>query len=119
MPGVRSSGLWYSQTMAGGVRRPSPPGGDTLALLDQESSGEIVSHATYARELRRRLPARCFGPVPARLWWLVPHLAVIVLGIAWIGMDHLGWLPSLGLALLRDQLASLTWATRWRWLTAW
>jgi len=92
--------MWYSQTMAGGVRRPSPPGGDTLALLDQESSGEIVSHATYARELRRRLPARCFGPVPARLWWLVPHLAVIVLGIAWIGMDNLGWLPSLGLALL-------------------
>lgn len=45
-------------------------------------------HRYYVTELRRRLPARFFKPVPHRLLWIVPHAGAIAAGVIAIGVYH-------------------------------
>lgn len=51
---------------------------------------ELLSVATYARELRPTLPASVFEPARSRVLWLPVHAAVIAV-IAWSLAS--GWLP--------------------------
>lgn len=46
-----------------------------------------ISH--YATELRRRLPAECFRPVPHRLLWIIPHLALTAAAMAAVATGRL------------------------------
>lgn len=57
--------------------------------------------AFYARELKKRLPPHVFRPVPARLLWMVPHLAVIASGIIVIALVrlHVAWYLVIGVAI--------------------
>ena len=41
---------------------------------------ELQHLGLYARELKKHLPRSVFEPVPARLLWLIPHLAVLIGG---------------------------------------
>lgn len=54
----------------------------------------------YTRELKRRLPRECFEPVPTRLWWIIPHVAVVVAGIWAIGALSWGPWAKLGVSVL-------------------
>lgn len=50
-----------------------------------------TSHRVYVQELRRRLPARYFQPVPHRLLWIMPYAAVAAAGIALIAVARFPW----------------------------
>lgn len=52
---------------------------------------ELMPVGAYARALKQVLPRRIFEPDPWRLLWLVPHLAVIVAGIAAIARFDWPW----------------------------
>lgn len=54
----------------------------------------------YTRELKQRLPREYFQPVPTRLLWLIPHLAIIVLGMWAILAHNLPFWANLGISLL-------------------
>jgi fatty acid desaturase len=69
---------------------------------------ETLTHlGEYVRELRKRLPAHYFRPVPARLLWMIPHALVIVGAALLIATDGFGlfpagwsWLAKAGASLL-------------------
>lgn len=47
---------------------------------------ELTHLGHYTRELKRRLPREAFNPVPTRAFWIVPHLAAVILGILAISL---------------------------------
>ncbi|HXF81142.1 MAG TPA: fatty acid desaturase [bacterium] len=49
------------------------------------------SHRQYVQELRRRLPARYFRPVPHRLLWIIPYAVAVAFGIWLIAGLALPW----------------------------
>ncbi|HWQ15126.1 MAG TPA: fatty acid desaturase, partial [Roseiflexaceae bacterium] len=53
--------------------------------------GAAISHRTYAQELRRRLPARFFRPVPHRTLWIIPYAAAVAAGTWAIAGLSLPW----------------------------
>lgn len=59
------------------------------------------SHRQYAQELRRRLPARYFQPVPHRVLWIIPYVAIAALGTWLIAALSLPWWANalIGLAI--------------------
>ncbi len=58
------------------------------------------THRTYAQELRRRLPAHYFRPLPHRALWIIPYTAAAVAGTVVIVFGGLPFLARLGVALL-------------------
>ncbi len=60
---------------------------------------DLWSLGVYTRELRRQLPAECFRPVPARLWWMLPHYAIAAAGIIAIALLDLPWPAYLALGV--------------------
>jgi len=58
------------------------------------------AHRLYAQELRRRLPARYFRPVPHRLLWIAPYAAIVAAGIALIAWAALPWYVDLLIGVL-------------------
>lgn len=58
------------------------------------------AHRDYARELRRRLPARYFKPVPHRVLWILPYAAVVAAGIAAIAAAGLPWYADAAIGLV-------------------
>lgn len=53
----------------------------------------------YTRELKRHLPRHYFQPVPSRLLWLIPHGAVILLGMWAIITFQLPFIANLGISV--------------------
>ena len=58
------------------------------------------AHRMYATEIRRRLPAHFFQPVPHRALWIIPYATVIAGGIAAIIAGNLPLLAKIGFSLL-------------------
>lgn len=54
----------------------------------------------YTRELKKVLPRRYFEPVPHRLLWMIPHLAIVIGGIYAVATLPLSWPSRLGVAFL-------------------
>lgn len=54
----------------------------------------------YAQELRRRLPAHYFQPVPHRALWVIPYAAVVVAGTIAIVAGDLPLLARIGVSLV-------------------
>lgn len=72
----------------------------TPKLLSSEGMCRVNAHRMYAQELRRRLPARYFQPVPARALWILPYVAVIVAGTVAIVFGDLPLLARIGVSLV-------------------
>lgn len=53
--------------------------------------GDLRHLGYYTRILKKRLPREYFEPVPSRLLWFIPHLSVIIAGIASLIMFDLHW----------------------------
>lgn len=51
---------------------------------------QLIHLREYTRTLKKHLPAAAFEPVPARALWILPHLAVVVVGIVAIA----SWITS-------------------------
>jgi fatty acid desaturase len=57
-------------------------------------------HRMYVTELRRRLPAHYFQPVPSRALWMLPYLAVAVAGTLIIALVDLPLPARIGVGIL-------------------
>lgn len=56
---------------------------------------DLMHLRVYTKELKRRLPKEYFEPVPTRALWIIPHVAIVVLGITTIAL----WAPSIWVKL--------------------
>ena len=72
-------------------------------------AASLVPLSSYVRELRPRLPARCFAPVRARLAFVPAHVAVVALSTVAIASGRTPWflVPLLSL-LIGASFAGLT-----------
>lgn len=62
----------------------------------------------YTRILKKRLPREYFQPVPSRMLWAIPHLAVIIAGmIGLVKVDLQWWLKMPISLLIGTSMASL------------
>lgn len=58
------------------------------------------AHRQYAQELRRRLPAHYFRPVPYRALWVIPYAAIAIGGTIAIAFGDLPTIARIGVALI-------------------
>ncbi|PYE53646.1 fatty acid desaturase family protein [Deinococcus yavapaiensis] len=61
---------------------------------------ELQHLGVYARELKKHLPKEVFDPVPGRLWWLVPHVSIVVGCVLLITLTALPLLVKLLLSVM-------------------
>ncbi|HEY8450352.1 MAG TPA: fatty acid desaturase, partial [Bacillota bacterium] len=66
----------------------------------EEYPGRLSHLGEYTRVLKKHLPRHCFEPVPSRLLWMLPHLAVVAAAAWSIVAYSLPWLVDLGLSFL-------------------
>jgi len=60
----------------------------------------VNAHRQYAQELRRRLPAHYFQPVPYRALWVIPYAAIAIGGMIAIAFGDLPTIGRIGVALI-------------------